>query len=84
MNGTVCTCNMAEALYLLRCANRVVRVESACTWPYGFEECAVVFEGESAEEDHRLYVARRIEVDLRELPRLFAAITEAIVKGGAA
>ena len=52
MNSTVSTCNMAEALYLLRRGNRVVKVRLA--WPYGLEECALVFEGESAEGDHDL------------------------------
>jgi hypothetical protein len=72
---TVSTCNMAEALYLLRRGNRVVSVRMACTWPYGLEECAMVFEGESAEADHDRYIAYCPCVDLGCLPELFAAVT---------
>jgi hypothetical protein len=82
--GTVCTCNMAEALYLLQRGNRVVKVEMACGWPYGLEECAVVFEGESAEADHDRYIAHSLPVDLCALPDLFAAVAAVLPKGGAA
>jgi hypothetical protein len=82
MNGTVSTCNMAEALYLLHCGNRVVKVEPACTWPYGFEECAIEFEGETVEADRQRYISERVVVDLRSLPKLFAAITASMEKGG--
>ncbi len=84
MRGTVCTCNMAEALYLLQRGNRVVKVEMKCTWPYGLEECTVVFEGESAEADHEHYIAHSLPVDLCALPDLFAAVAEVLPKGGAA
>ena len=84
MSGIVCTCNMAEALYLLHRGNRVVKVEMACGWPYGLEECTVVFEGESAEADHERYIAHSLPVDLCALPDLFAAVAAALPKGGAA
>ena len=83
MSTTVSTCNMAEALYLLHRGNRVVKVRMA--WPYGLEECAIVFEGESAEADHDRYIAHEIPVDLCTLPELFAAVTAVLpVKGGGA
>ena len=84
MRGTVCTCNMAEALYLLQRGNRVVKVEMACTWPYGLEECTVVFEGESVEAAHERYVAHSLPMDLCALPDLFAAVAAVLPKGGAA
>ena len=83
MNGHLCTCNMAEALYLLRRCHRVVNVEMVCTWPYGMEECAIGFEGENLEADHLAYISGRIEVDLRALPELFAAIASVLPQGGA-
>jgi hypothetical protein len=84
MSGTVSTRNMAEALYLLHCGHRVVKVRTECTWPYGLEECAIVFRGQTAEADHDRYIKQRIPVDLCELPELFAAVTAALpVKGGA-
>ena len=82
MSRTVCTCNMAEALYLLHRGNRVVSVRMA--WPYGIEECAVVFEGESAEGDHHHFIAHEIPVDLGKLPELFTAVAAVLPKGGAA
>jgi hypothetical protein len=83
MNGTVWTCNMAEALYLFHRGNRVVRVRTECTWPYGLEECALVFEGENAVADHRRYIAHGLPVDLGTLPELFAAVSAVLPKGGA-
>ncbi len=83
MSRTVSTCNMAEALYLLHCGNRVVKVRTECTWPYGLEECAIVFEGESAEADHERYIAHNLPLDLCALPELFAAVTAVLpAKGG--
>jgi hypothetical protein len=84
MSSIVCTCNMAEALYLLHCGSRVVKVRTECTWPYGLEECAIVFEGQTVEADHDHYIKTRVPVDLCELPELFAAVTAALpVKGNA-
>jgi hypothetical protein len=85
MNGTVSTCNMAEALYLLKRANRVMKVELVSTWPYGLEELAVFFEGETAEADHERYIKCGIPVDLGSLPELFVAL-EAVLsaEGGVA
>ena len=83
MNRTVSTCNVAEALYLLHRGNRVVKVRLA--WPDGLEECAIVFEGESAEADHDRFIAHEIPVDLCALPELFDAVTAVLpVKGGGA
>jgi hypothetical protein len=82
MNATVSTCNMAEALYLLGCGNRVVEVRLA--WPEGLEECAIVFEGGTVEADHDRFIAHEIPVDLCTLPALFAAIAAALPKGGVA
>jgi hypothetical protein len=82
MSGSVCACNMAEALYLLRCGNRVVKVRLA--WPHGLEECAIVFEGETAEADHHQFIAHEIPVDLGALPELFAAVSAVLPKGGGA
>jgi hypothetical protein len=82
MNGTVSTCNMAEALYLLKRANRVVKVELVSTWPYGLEELAVFFEGETAEADHDRYIKHGIPVDLGALPELFAAVATALPAEG--
>ena len=83
MNRTVSTCNVAEALYLLRRGNRVVKVRLA--WPDGLEECAIVFQGESAEADHDRFIAHEIPVDLSALPELFAAVTAVLTaKGGGA
>jgi hypothetical protein len=85
MNATISTCNMAEALYLLHRGNRVVKVEMKCTWPYGLEECAIVFEGETAEADHDRYIKHTIPLDLCTLPELFAAVTAVLLaKGGGA
>ena len=83
MSGTVCTCNMAEALYLLHRGNRVVKVRMA--WPYGIGECAVEFDGESAQADHERFIRHEIPVDLCALPELFVALSAVLpVKGGAA
>jgi hypothetical protein len=85
MSTTVSTCNMAEALYLLKHGNRVVKVECVSTWPYGLEELAVYFEGETAEADHDRYIKRGVPVDLSGLPELFTAVSALLlVKGGAA
>jgi len=84
MSEQLSTCNMAEALHLLRRGNRVVKVHMECTWPYGTEECAVVFEGESVEADHRHFHTHMANYDLSGLPELFAAITAALEKGGEA
>jgi hypothetical protein len=85
MSDTVWTCNMAEALYLLERGNRVVKVGLESTWPYGLEELAVFFEGETAEADHERYIKHAIPVDLGSLPKLFAAL-EAVLsaEGGVA
>ena len=83
MSRAVSTCNMAEALYLLRRGNRVVKVRLA--WPDGLEECAMVFEGESAEADHDCFISHEIPVDLCTLPQLFAAVAAVLpVEGGGA
>jgi hypothetical protein len=83
MNAVVTTCNMAEALHLLRRRNRVVKVEMVCTMPYGMEECALVFEGEKVEADHLDYLKHGIDVNLSALPELFAAIAAVLpAKGG--
>jgi hypothetical protein len=82
MSSHVSTCNLAEALYLMSRSNRVVRVRTECTWPYGLEECAIVFEGETVEEDRRRYISKRVTVDLRCLPELFAAVTAVLAEGG--
>jgi hypothetical protein len=82
MNGTVSTCNMAEALYLLERGNRVVKVECVSTWPYGLEELAVLFEGETAEADHESYIKHGIPVDLAGLGGLFAALNAVIPAEG--
>jgi hypothetical protein len=71
---------MAEALYLLRRGNRVVKVRLA--WPDGLEECAIIFEGESAEADHHNFITHEVPVDLNTLPELFAAVTAVLSKGG--
>jgi hypothetical protein len=84
MSAQVETCNFAEALYLLGRGHRVAGVRVACTWPYGHEECALTFEGESAEADQHYYSSHRLEVDLSCLPELFAAITAVLPKGGPA
>jgi hypothetical protein len=79
------TTNMAEALHLLRRHNRVVKVQMECTWPYGLQECAVVFEGETAETDRLDYLRHDIDMDLSQLPKLFAAIAAVLPeKGGEA
>ncbi len=80
----VSTCSLTEGLYLLSRSNHVVKAQTECTWPYGFEECAIVFEGETAEADHERYIAQRVTVNLQELPKLFAAIAAVLQKGGAA
>jgi hypothetical protein len=82
MSRLISTCNMAEALYLLRCGNRPVAVRMESTWPYGLEECAVAFEGVSVEADHERYIRQRIVVDLRTLPELFAAVSAVLPEGG--
>lgn len=79
----VTTCSLTEALYLLRRSNRLVGVRTECAWPYGFEECALVFEGETAEADRERYISSSVPVNLKELPGLFAAIAAALEKGGA-
>jgi hypothetical protein len=85
MSDTVWTCNMAEALYLLKRGNRIVKVGIVNTWPYGLEELAVFFEGESAEADHDRYIKSGIPVELSTLPELFAALKAVLsVKGGVA
>ena len=85
MNGIISTCNMAEALYLLHRGNRVVKVEMKCTWPHGLEECAIAFEGQTAEADHDRYIKHTIPLDLCTLPELFAAVTAVLpAKGGGA
>jgi hypothetical protein len=84
MMGRIVTCSLAEALYLLGRSNRVVRVGTECTWPYGFEECAIIFEGETAEADHERYIAHSLPVNLCALPDLFAAVAAVLPKGGAA
>jgi hypothetical protein len=75
---------MSEALYLVSRGNRVVEVRKEWSWPYGFEECAMVLEGESVQADHQRYISKCIRVDFRELPTLFAAILVAVAKGGEA
>ena len=75
---------MAEALYLLHCGNRVVKVRTDCTWPYGIEECAIVFEGQTAEADHDHYISHSGPVDLCALPALFAAVAAVLPQGGGA
>ena len=82
MTSRAVTFSLREALYLLGRANRVVRVRTESTWPYGLEECTIEFEGETAEADHRLYVARNPVVNLQQLPKLFSAITAALEKAG--
>jgi hypothetical protein len=83
MTGAVSTCNMAEALYLLKRGNHVVNVELVSTWPYGLEEFAVFFEGETAEADHERYIKSGIPVDLSGLPGLFTAVSALLhLKGG--
>jgi hypothetical protein len=84
MSRLVYTCNMAEALYLLRCGNRPVAVRMESTWPCGLEECAVGFEGDSVAADHERYLRQRIVVDLRALPELFAAVSAVLPEGGSA
>jgi hypothetical protein len=85
MSYTVWTCNMAEALYLLKRGNRAVKVGVVNTWPYGLEELAVFFEGETAEADHDRYIKSGIPVYLSTLPELFAALKAAIpAEGGVA
>jgi hypothetical protein len=85
MNATVSTCNMAEALYLFERGNRAVKVGIVNTWPYGLEELAVFFEGETAEADHDRYIRSGIPVELSTLPELFAALKAVLpAKGGAA
>jgi hypothetical protein len=82
MSGTVSTRNMAEALYLLHRGNRVVKLQMDCSWPYGLEECSIVFEGQTAQDDHDYYVSHSLPVDLRALPELFAALTAVLAQGG--
>jgi hypothetical protein len=82
MSAQVSTCNMAEALYLLGRCHRVVKVEMVCSWPYGIEECAVVFEGEKVETDHDTYISHQFSPDLSCLPELFAAIAAVLPQGG--
>lgn len=76
------TTNMAEALQLLHKGNHIVSVRMECTWPYGNEECAVLFEGENPEADHLQFIKHKSEVDLSRLPELFIAITAVLGKGG--
>jgi len=79
----VTTCSLMESMYLLRHGNRVVKVQTECTWPYGHDECAFLFEGETAEADHDSYLRGAILPLPAYLPDLFSAITEALGKGGA-
>ena len=83
MTGAISTCNMAEALYLLKRGNHVVKIECVSTWPYGLEELAIFFEGETAEADHDRYIKRGIPVDLSGLTELFTAVSALLpAKGG--
>ena len=77
MSSEVSTCNLAEALYLVQRGSRIINVYMASSWP------ALLLEGETAEEDHLRYVARKVDVDLVALSKVFAAITAALEKGGA-
>ncbi len=77
MSTEVTTSNLAEALYLFQRGGAVASVHMASIWP------AILLEGETAQEDHLRYVAHKVEVDLRELPKLFAAIAAVLQKGGA-
>jgi hypothetical protein len=84
MSAQLSTTNMAEALHLLRRRNRVVKVQMECAWPYGHEECAVIFEGENLEADHIHFLRHMADYDLSGLPELFAAIAAVLpAKGGA-
>ena len=78
MKDEVSTCNLAEALYLLQHGSRIVNVYMASNWP------ALLLEGKTAQEDHLRYVARKVDVDLSALSKLFAAITAVLEKGGQA
>jgi hypothetical protein len=84
MSVQVETCNFAEALYLFGRGHQVAAVRIECTLPYGHEECALIFEGESAEADQSYYNSHRLEVNLSRLPELFAAVTAVLEKGGPA
>jgi hypothetical protein len=85
MSAQLSTTNMAEALHLLRRHNRMVKVRMECTWPYGHEECAVVFEGADLEADHIHFLTHMADYDLSGLPELFEAITAVLPqKGGTA
>ena len=85
MSAAVSTCNMAEALYLFEHGNRVVKVGMVASWPYGLEELAVYFEGETAEADHERYIKGALPVDLSGLPALFASFSPLLPqRGGAA
>lgn len=79
----VTTCSLTEAMYLLEHGNRLVRVQTECTWPCGFQECAFAFEGETADADHERYIRSGTLPTLGLLPSLFAAITAVLQKGGA-
>ena len=79
----VTTCSLTEAMYLLNHGNRLVKVQPECTWPCGFQECAFAFEGETAEADHDSYIRGAALPNLGSLPKLFAAVTAALEKGGA-
>jgi hypothetical protein len=82
MSAQVETCNFAEALYLLQRGHQVAGVHMACTWPYGHEECAVVFEGGDPEADRLHFLGRMAEYDLSGLPELFAEISAVLQQGG--
>jgi hypothetical protein len=79
----ISTCSLTEAMYLLSHGNRVVSVQTECTWPYGHDECAFVFEGETVEADHESYLRGGIFANPGSLPGLFAAITAVLAKGDA-
>lgn len=68
------TTNLACALYLLEKGNRFTGLRMVPDWPTGIEAFEFSFEGETAEEDWREYIALRIDVDITALPLLFGAI----------
>jgi hypothetical protein len=76
------TYSLNEAMYLLSHGNRVVGVRKACSWPYGLDECEIVFEGENAQADHDKYLRTAVIPVVSRLPTLFTAITAVLEKGG--
>jgi hypothetical protein len=76
---TARTTNLAEALYLLTRGNRLVRLSLVVDLPQCTDECAFLFSGEHAEDDHFYYISHNMEqVDLTALPLLFGAIEDVL------